>query len=158
MSKNLKIIVSIIVSLSLGSLGALVTTPAIPTWYVHLNKPFFSPPNWLFGPVWTILYILMGISFGLIWQKYKKEDKTILYAMKLFGIQFLLNMIWSPVFFGFKNLFPAFIVIVLMWFFLFKTIWAFAKIDKKASRLLYPYLAWISFASILNFSVWILNR
>ena len=158
MSKNLKIIISSIVSLGIGSLGALVTTPAIPAWYVYLNKPFFSPPNWLFGPVWTILYILMGVSFGLIWSKYKKGDKATLNAMKLFGIQFLLNIIWSPVFFGFKNLLLAFAVIVLMWFILFKTIWAFAKIDKKASYLLYPYLAWISFASILNFSVWILNR
>lgn len=158
MSKTVKIILAAIVSLILGSAGGLVTTPSIPTWYVFLNKPFFSPPNWLFGPVWTILYILIGISFALIWSKYKKGDKKVIAAMKLFGIQFLLNIIWSPVFFGLKNLFLAFIIIIFMWYFLFKTIKAFAKIDKKASYLLYPYLAWISFASLLNFSVWILNR
>lgn len=158
MGKNLKIGISAIISLVLGSLGALVTTPSIPTWYAHLNKPFFSPPNWLFGPVWTLLYILIGVSFALIWQKYGKNNKAVINAMKIFGIQFLFNVIWSPVFFGLKNLFLAFVIIVFMWFFVFKTIRAFAKIDKKASYLLYPYLAWISFASILNFSVWILNR
>lgn len=158
MSKTAKIIISSIVSLAIGSLGGLVTTPAIPSWYVFLDKPFFSPPNWLFAPVWSILYILMGVSFAFIWSKYKKGDKKIKTAMKLFGIQFLLNIIWSPVFFGMKNLFLAFIIIVLMWYFLFKTIRSFAKIDKIASYLLYPYLAWISFASLLNFSVWILNR
>lgn len=158
MSKTSKTIVAALISLVLGSLGGLVTTPAIPTWYAYLNKPFFSPPNWLFGPVWSVLYLLIGVSFALIWNKYKRGDKKSTNAMKLFGIQFLLNLIWSPVFFGLKNLFLAFIIIALMWYFLFKTIKAFAKIEKKASYLLYPYLAWISFASLLNFSVWILNR
>lgn len=158
MSKSLKIVIFAFISLVLGSIGGLITTPAIPTWYANLNKPFFSPPNWLFGPVWTILYILIGISFALIWNKYKKGDKKIVAAMKLFGIQFLLNLIWSPVFFGMKNLFLALVVIVAMWYFILKTIKAFAKIDKTSSYLLYPYFAWVSFASLLNFAVWILNR
>lgn len=158
MSKSLKIVIFAFISLVLGSIGGLITTPAIPTWYANLDKPFFSPPNWLFGPVWTILYFLIGISFALIWNKYKKGDKKIVAAMKLFGIQFLLNLIWSPVFFGMKNLFLALVVIVAMWYFILKTIKAFAKIDKTPAYLLYPYFAWVSFASLLNFAVWILNR
>jgi len=157
MGKTLKLILSVVVCLLAGSLGTIFTISAIPTWYAGLIKPFFSPPNWLFGPVWTILYILMGVSFFLIWQKGFK-DKKVVTALKLFAVQLLLNAIWSPIFFGAKNLFLAFIVIVFMWVFIVKTIFAFKKIDKVASYLLYPYIAWVSFATILNFSVWFLNR
>jgi len=156
-NKTLKVVLSVVISLVLGSLGGLITAPAIPSWYVYLNKPLFSPPNWLFAPVWTILYILMGISFGLIWQNYKKTDRKTAVAMRFFGIQFLLNLSWTPVFFGLRNLFFALVLIISIWYFLFQTIRSFAKINKKASYLLYPYLAWVSFATILNFSVWILN-
>ncbi|OGM77840.1 hypothetical protein A2197_00770 [Candidatus Woesebacteria bacterium RIFOXYA1_FULL_48_16] len=99
----------------------------------------------------------MGVSLALIWQKGIKK-RTVRDAMFLFGIQLLLNALWSPVFFGVRNLFLALIIIVLMWIFILKTILAFAKIDKTASYLLYPYIAWVSFATILNFSVWFLNR
>lgn len=99
----------------------------------------------------------MGISFGLIWQNYKKTDRKTAVAMRFFGIQFLLNLSWTPVFFGLRNLFFALVLIISIWYFLFQTIRSFAKINKKASYLLYPYLAWVSFATILNFSVWILN-
>jgi len=157
MGKTLKLILSVVVCLLAGSLGTIFTISAIPTWYAGLIKPFFSPPNWLFGPVWTILYILMGVSFFLIWQKGFKDKKAVT-ALKLFAVQLLLNAIWSPIFFGAKNLFLAFIVIVFMWVFIVKTIFAFKKIDKVASYLLYPYIAWVSFATILNFSVWFLNR
>ncbi|KKS94796.1 MAG: Tryptophan-rich sensory protein [Microgenomates group bacterium GW2011_GWC1_43_13] len=157
MVKFLRYFLSIGICLVAGGLGTIFTISSIPTWYATLNKPFFSPPNYLFGPVWTILYILMGVSLALIWQKGIKK-KTVRDAMFLFGIQLLLNALWSPVFFGAKNLFLALIIIVLMWIFILKTILAFAKIDKTASYLLYPYIAWVSFATILNFSVWFLNR
>ena len=156
MSKLPKLLLTILICLSIGFLGSLFTTPAIPTWYAGLIKPSFSPPNYLFGPVWTLLYILMAVSFYLIWSK--KKDKKIKSALKLFGIQLFLNAIWSPVFFGAKNLFLALIIIIFMWIFILKTILAYAKIDKKASYLLYPYLAWVSFATVLNFSVWFLNK
>lgn len=126
------------------------------SWYNTLNKPFFTPPSWLFGPAWTILYVLMAISAVLIWKKglQKKEVKN---ALKLFGIQLVLNLIWSPIFFGLHNIFLGLVIIIVMWIFILKTIQAFAKVNKLASYLLYPYLAWVTFATVLNFSVWILN-
>lgn len=156
MGKTAKLVISIVICLLAGFLGSLFTTPAIPTWYAGLIKPIFSPPNYLFAPVWTTLYILMGISLYIVWSK--KKDQKVKEALKLFAIQLFLNAIWSPVFFGAKNLFLALIIIIFMWIFILKTILAFAKVDKKASYLLYPYIAWVSFASILNFSVWFLNR
>ncbi len=126
------------------------------TWYNTLNKPFFSPPNWVFGPVWTVLYILIAISGFVIWRKKTKVKKNK--ALKLFGIQLILNLIWSPIFFGAHQILLAFIVIIFMLYFIYKTINAFFKIDKTAVYLLYPYLAWVSFATILNLSVWLLNK
>ncbi len=157
MSKLLKLTTSILVCFLAGGLGSIFTLPAIPTWYAGLNKPFFSPPDWLFGPAWTTLYILMGIALFLVWQKGTK-NKKVRKALKLFGIQLLLNASWSPVFFGAKSLFLAFVIIVFMWIFILKTILAFGKIDRRAGYLLYPYLAWVSFATILNFAVWLLNK
>jgi tryptophan-rich sensory protein len=157
MAKVLKYISAVFICLLAGGVGTLFTVSAISTWYAALNKPFFSPPNWLFGPVWTILYILMGVSIAIIWSKGLKSKK-VRDAVCLFGVQLLLNAIWTPIFFGAKNLFISLIVIGLMWIFILKTILAFGEINKTASFLLYPYIAWVSFASILNFSVWLLNK
>jgi tryptophan-rich sensory protein len=157
MSKFLRYLFSISICLLAGALGTIFTISSIPTWYATLNKPIFSPPNWIFGPVWTILYILMGISVAMVLQKGLKTTK-VREAVYLFVFQLVLNAVWSPVFFGARNLFVALIVIVFMWIFILKTILAFGKISKTASYLLYPYIAWVSFASILNFSVWFLNR
>lgn len=157
MKKYLIMIVFAGLCLSIGSLGTLFTIPAIPGWYAGLAKPFFSPPNWIFGPVWTILYILMGISAFFIWSKGTK-NKKVREALKLFAIQLFLNAIWSPVFFGARNLLLALLIIIAMWIYIVKTIMAFSKLDKNASYLLYPYIAWVSFATILNFSVWLLNK
>ncbi len=157
MNKFLRYVLSIIICLSAGAVGTIFTVSSIPTWYAFINKPAFSPPNWIFGPVWTALYILMGISLALVWQKGLKTKK-VRDALYLFGIQLALNAIWSPVFFGARNLFLALVVILLMWIFILKTILALGRINKTASYLLYPYIIWVSFASILNFSVWILNK
>lgn len=127
------------------------------SWYNTLVKPSFNPPSWLFGPAWTILYILIAVSAIIIWRKGIKKEK-VRGALKLFAIQLVLNLIWSPIFFGAHNILLALIVIVVLWYFIFLTILAFYKIDKTASYLLWPYLAWVSFATILNFSVWILNK
>lgn len=144
-----KLLLSIGLCLGAGGLGSIFTTQAIPTWYATLNKPSFSPPNWVFGPVWIILYILMGISLYLVWQKKK--------IPAIFWIQLMLNVLWSIVFFGFKNSLLAFVDITALWIAIFLTIKAFSKINKLAGDLLWPYLAWVSFATILNLFIVILN-
>lgn len=144
-----KLVISIILAQSAGFLGSFFTISAIPTWYALLNKPLFSPPNWIFGPVWIILYTLIGISLYKIW--IKKGD------LKLFAFHLFLNAIWSPVFFGLKNLGLAFLIIVIMDISLILIIKKFMRINKIAGYILIPYLIWISFASILNLSLWKLN-
>ncbi|HLD92050.1 MAG TPA: TspO/MBR family protein [Patescibacteria group bacterium] len=149
-----KLILSILLAQSAGAIGSFFTISAIPTWYALLNKPVFSPPNWLFGPVWTILYTMIGISFYKIWINYKKENS---WAIKFFLFHLFLNSIWSIIFFGIKNLGLAFFEIIIMWLTIIYMIIKFKTINKWASYLLIPYLFWVSFASILNFSVWRLN-
>lgn len=146
-----KLIMSIFLAQSAGAVGTIFTVSSIPTWYALLNKPSFSPPNWVFAPVWTILYTLIGISLYIIWTKSKKGVPTI------FWLHLLLNAVWSPIFFGLKNLGLAFFVIVLMVMSLVIVIKRFKAIDKIAGYLLIPYLLWISFATILNLSIWRLN-
>lgn len=157
MPKYLKLIGLILLCELVGIVGSVYTISAIPTWYLGLNKPFFSPPNYLFGPVWTTLYALMGISIFRILEL-KKKNKKVNGAANLFWIQLFLNGIWTPIFFGSRQLLLALIVIMFMWLYILKTIKAFAKIDKLSAYILYPYLAWVSFATILNFSIWFLNR
>lgn len=127
------------------------------SWYMTLNQPFFTPPPWLFGPAWTILYILMAVSAVLIFRKGIKKKK-VQNALKLFGLQLLLNLLWSPVFFGLHEIFLSLVIILILLYLIVKTIQEFYKVDKVASYLLWPYIAWVSFATILNFSVWFLNR
>lgn len=126
-------------------------------WYNSLIKPSFTPPAWLFGPAWTILYILIGISAFLVFRKGLKKNGAS-EALKFFSIQLILNLLWSPVFFGAHQILLGFVVIILLWYFIYRTIKLFEKIDRTASYLLYPYLAWVTFASILNLSVLLLNR
>lgn len=156
MKDALKLTATIVGCEIVGLIGTPFTITAIPTWYVNLNKPFFSPPSWLFGPVWTLLYLLMGISIYLIWKQglQKKKIKT---AVKLFLIQLTLNFIWSPIFFGLKSPELGLIVIIPMWIFIILTIRRFYPLSKVASYLLLPYLLWVSFATILNASIAILN-
>jgi len=141
---------------AVGGIGSLFTLDAIPTWYANLNKPFFSPPNWLFGPVWTLLYGLMGISAYLIWRKYQFKKKSIIF-WEVFAVQLVLNILWSIMFFGWKLPGLAFIEILAMWYFIVRTIQESSKLDKVASYLLYPYIAWVTFASLLNFAIVVLN-
>lgn len=158
MSNILKIINSIVVCESAGLLGSIFTAPAITTWYANLIKPNFSPPNWIFAPVWTILYLLMGIALYLVWTKkdIKKSIKGLAYQM--FFTQLILNIVWSVVFFGLKSLLLGLVVIIILWLLIIETVRRFAKVDKISSYLLYPYLVWVTFATILNFNIWILNR
>lgn len=156
-TKNIvKFIISIIVCQIAGLIGSVFTMPSIPTWYAALKKPSFSPPNWLFGPVWIVLYVLMGISLYIVWKK-RLKNKEIRVGILLFGIQLVLNTLWSIIFFGLQNPMYAFVEIVVLWFAITLTIYHFWKIDKKAAYLLIPYILWVTFASILNFSIWRLN-
>lgn len=146
------------ICLLIGFLSSIPTRDSILNWYPTINKPFFNPPNWIFAPVWTILYIMMGIALGIVWSKHTKENTITKNAIWLFIFQLLLNALWSLLFFGMKNSFLAFIEIILLWLVIFETIKAFKKVDTVAWKLLVPYLAWVSFATILNGSIWYLNR
>jgi len=136
-------------------IGSFFTAKSIPNWYQFLNKPVFAPPNWLFGPAWTLLYLLMTIAAFLVWQK-RKEVKTKR-ALTLYFVQLTLNALWSVIFFGFQNLGLAFLEIVILWLFILSTFFNFYKIRKTAGFLFLPYLCWVTFAAILNLSVWLLN-
>ncbi|MBI4052629.1 MAG: tryptophan-rich sensory protein [Candidatus Diapherotrites archaeon] len=139
-----------------GAVGSIFTFPAIASWYASINKPYFTPPNWVFGPVWTALFLLMGIALFLVWEKgfQEKENK---FAVKVFGAQLALNVLWSLLFFGLHNPFLAMIEIVALWLAIAATTILFSRIDRRAALLLLPYLAWVSFAAFLNYSVWLLN-
>lgn len=154
--KITQFVVSILGCLSVGIVGALFTTPAIPAWYNTLSKPSFSPPAWVFGPAWTILYILMGISLFLVWTK-KSEGDIKQSALYIFFAQLFLNAIWSPIFFGLQSPFTALIIITLLWLTIIININIFYKVSKTAALLLVPYLLWVSFATVLNFAIWQLN-
>ncbi|MFH1576552.1 MAG: TspO/MBR family protein [Candidatus Margulisiibacteriota bacterium] len=150
-------IVWIVISFVAGGVGQLATGPSIPTWYATLNRPAIAPPNWLFGPVWTLLYISMGIAAAIIWQK-GIANKVVKVAIIIFLIQLVLNGLWSFIFFGWHWLFIAFIEILVMWFFIVLTIVKFYALSPTAGLIMVPYLLWVTFASILNFSFWWINR
>ena len=153
MSKTVKIVLAIVLCELVGFVGSIFTTPAIPTWYASLTKPGFSPPNWIFAPVWTILFALMGVSLYLLWEKRKKAKTALIF----FAIQLVLNMLWSILFFGLKNPLLALIEIVVLWIFILLTTINSWKISKLAGKLFIPYLLWVSFASFLNLQIVLLN-
>lgn len=153
--KNIKkLIFSIVICQLAGVIGSIFTASSVLDWYIYLNKPSFNPPSFVFAPVWTLIYILMGIAVYLVWTSDKRRS---ILSFVIFDIQLTLNALWSILFFGFRNPFIAFIDIILLWIFIILTIWQFAKVNKKASYLLIPYIAWVSFAVILNYSIWQLN-
>lgn len=151
-----RLLISILLCESAGILGSLFTVSSIPTWYASLAKPSFSPPNWVFGPVWTTLYALMGVALYLIWMKGLKK-RASRQAVTVFAIQLTLNALWSIVFFGGHSILGGLVVIAALWLLIILTIVKFWKISKTAGWLLLPYLAWVSFAAILNASLFKLN-
>jgi translocator protein len=156
LSKPLMLTLCVVGCLIAGIIGSFFTTPSIKTWYADLVKPAFNPPNWLFGPVWTLLYILMGVSLYLYLQQWKgtREQKT---GLAFFGIQLVLNALWSIIFFGLHMPLLAFAEIILLWMSILLTLLNFRKVSKAAAWLLVPYLMWVSFASALNFAIYFLN-
>jgi tryptophan-rich sensory protein len=156
MNKLLKLFLAVLICEGIGILGSIFTIPAITTWYQTLNKPQFSPPNFIFGPVWTTLYFLMGVSIYLVLeQKLKKEKNTI---VMFFSLQLFLNFLWSIIFFYLHLPLLAFLEILFLWGSILILIIKFWKFSKFASYLLIPYLLWVSFAAILNASIVILNN
>lgn len=153
--KPIQLLIFVGFCLSAGAIGSIFTTSAIPAWYATLVKPTFSPPNWIFAPVWTTLYILMGISAYLVWVKKNKNSKS---ALNLFWIQLVANIAWSYLFFGLQNPLLGLLWIILLWCLIISVIYKFSKIDKWAAYLLYPYIAWVSFAMFLNSNIWFLNK
>lgn len=151
-----RLVISLVLPQLAGLLGSFFTYPKTSTWYATLNKPFFNPPDFLFGPVWLLLYLMMGIAIYLIWQELKKNKKAKC-AMGLFWIHLAFNASWSIFFFGLENLLLALINIVLIWLFIILLFFKFWNIKKLASYLLIPYFLWVSFATVLNYYIWFLN-
>ena len=158
MNKISKILVVVVTCLVIGYFSGMVTRSAITTWYPTLVKPSFNPPNWIFAPVWSMLYIMMGVAAGLVWDRMEQEKEAVKKALVFFAVQLALNALWSFLFFGLKNPMLAGLEIVILWLMIFETYSKFIKINKIAGSLLIPYLLWVSFATVLNASIWWLNR
>lgn len=148
-----KLIISVAIPLIAGFIGSIFTSNKIPSWYETLNKPAFNPPNWIFGPVWTTLFVLMGIALYLVWTSEQPNNS----ALWFFGIQLGLNVLWSIFFFGTQSPLMAFIDIIILWFAILATIISFYAVSTTASYLLIPYILWVSFATILNWKIMVLN-
>lgn len=152
----LKLLFCVAVAQMAGFVGSFFTIPAIDSWYATLVRPELAPPNWVFAPVWTTLYVLMGVAAYLVWQK-GLEKKEVKVALTIFGLQLVLNTLWSIIFFGLQSPGLALIEITFLWIAIIATIVAFAKVSKPAAWLLAPYVFWVSFAAYLNFMIWMLN-
>ncbi|WP_420320513.1 TspO/MBR family protein [Flagellimonas sp.] len=154
--KIVNIGIAVAICLLIGFLSSFATQSSVNDWYTTLNKPSFNPPNSVFAPVWTILYVLMGISAGIVWSKgfHHVWVKTALYH---FGFQLLLNALWSIVFFGLKSPFWALMVILALLTLIILTMKWFKVVSKPAAYLLIPYLLWVCFAMVLNYNIWMLN-
>lgn len=157
MDKRLLLLICILLPLAVGGLSGYLTTANIPTWYASLTKPSFNPPNYLFGPVWTLLYFMMGYALYLITQA-SADKPTKNKAYIYWGIQMILNFLWSILFFHFHQIDLALVEIVILWASILLTILTFAKISKKAAWLMVPYIAWVSFATLLNAAIYLLNK
>jgi tryptophan-rich sensory protein len=151
-----RLLVSIIICQFAGAIGAIFTSSSLESWYLLLEKPTFNPPSWVFFPVWTTLYTLMGISLYLVWEK-GIQQKEVKAGVFLFGLQLGLNILWSFLFFGLQSSYLAFLEILLLWFAILLTAIQFWKVSKAASYLLIPYFLWVSFAALLNYQIWVLN-
>ena len=156
MGNKTKLFIAIIVSQLAGIIGSVFTSSSVDGWYSQITKPVFNPPSWVFGPVWTTLYVLMGIAAFLIWKR-GWDRKDVKVALSIFAGQLVLNTFWSIIFFRLESPGGAFIEIIFLWLAIVATIVAFAKISKPAAWLLVPYIAWVSFAAYLNYSIYVLN-
>lgn len=155
MKNRSKFIVSQIISFAAGAIGSIATISNIPSWYVYLTKPFYAPPNWLFGPVWTALYFIIGLSLYLIWTTPSSESKRPAYW--IFGIQMMLNAVWPLIFFGLHAPWAGAVIIAILLMSIVYMMTFFWNISRRAAYILIPYLAWVSFATTLNVGIALLN-
>ena len=156
MNNTLKLITAIAICELTGILGSVFTASSVSTWYTTLIKPAFAPPNWVFGPVWTTIFALMGVAAFLVWRAgLHRRDVRI--ALAIGVAQLVLNFLWSVIFFGLRNPGAAFVEIIILWLAILATMIAFARVSRTAAWLLVPYIVWVSFAAYLNYSIWIAN-
>ena len=146
----------VLASIVAGSIGSLVTITAPGSWYSLLVKPVFQPPNWIFGPMWTLLFILMGIAAYLVWER-GIDTPEVRFALSVFCIQFVFNILWSFLFFGMQSPLLGLLDIIILWWLILATIMTFYRVRKSAAYFLIPYLAWVSFATVLNATIMLLN-
>jgi tryptophan-rich sensory protein len=156
MNNTVKLILSIALPVAVGAISGFFTATGTGSWYQSIQKPSWNPPNWIFGPVWTTLYVLMGIALYLVWRSPDSARRRT--ALWLFGIQLTLNFFWSFIFFNRQQIGGALIEIIILWIFILLTIFAFAKLNKTAAWLLVPYISWVSFATLLTYTIWALNK
>ena len=158
------LVLSVATPLVLVGAGGAITADAIPGWYAELPKPTWKPPSWLIGPVWTVLYLTMGVAAWLVWRRGAVPGAStalksqVRAALVVYGVQLVLNASWSPMFFGLKRVDFALVIIVMMLLAIAETIRRFYRLDRLAALLLAPYLGWVAFATVLNASIWLLNR
>ena len=156
-NKNIiRFIISILLPVVTGGIAGYATSSNISNWYVYLNKPWFNPPNAVFGRVWSVLYLLMGVSLFLIWKAVPSKTRSL--ALSIFAVQLVLNFCWSFIFFYFHQTGWAFVEIVLLWISIIYMILMFHKVNRVSAYLQIPYLLWVSFAACLNVSIWYLNK
>ena len=153
-SQWIGLVLAVVVCFVAAGIGSLYTTPAIPGWYASLQKPAWNPPNWVFGPVWTLLYLMMAVAAWLVW----RERGFAGGALALFAVQLALNALWSIVFFGWKRPGLALVEIFFLWAAIFATMLSFWRVSHAAGWLMWPYLLWVTFAGFLNLAIWRLNR
>jgi benzodiazapine receptor len=158
MNKITRILTVVVTCLAIGYFSGIVTRSSIETWYPTLVKPSFNPPNWVFAPVWSMLYIMMGLAAGLVWDRMESEREVVRKALILFAFQLALNALWSYLFFGLMNPMLAGLEVIILWLVIYETYMQFSKINTIAGYLMLPYLLWVSFATVLNASIWWLNR
>ena len=151
-----KLIISIAIPLAVGAVSSLFTTENVSGWFSTINKPSFNPPNWIFAPVWTTLYILMGIACYLVWKK-ESAGSARVPALGVYAIQLLLNFLWSFIFFEAHQLGWALAEVIVLWIMILTTIFLFGRVSRAAAWLMVPYICWVGFATILNFYIWKLN-
>jgi tryptophan-rich sensory protein len=151
-----RLLVSVIICQLAGAIGSIFTSSSLESWYLLLEKPAFNPPSWVFFPVWTTLYTLMGISLYLIWEK-GLQQREVKVGVFLFGLQLGLNILWSLLFFGLRAPYYALLEILVLWLAILLTAIQFWRVSKTASVLLIPYILWVSFAALLNYQIWVLN-
>jgi len=148
---------AVLVVEAVGASGAVFTAQGLGAWYESLARPALAPPNWVFGPVWTALFALLGGALWLVWRRAEAAPGAVRVAAAVFGVQFAFNLAWSAAFFGARAIGAALAVIAVLWVGIVATAWAFARVDRRAAALVAPYLLWVSFAAWLNYRFWVLN-